>query len=63
MDQQQVTQFVFKPIGWTPVDCIKELFSGFNIDKKSIAQGCPVNNLAVEMASVDDGFRKISRGA
>lgn len=24
MDQQQVTQFVFKPIGWTPVDCIKE---------------------------------------
>ena len=41
-----------------PIDCLTELLQSAKMDKDVILEGCPLNNLAVEMAPIDEGFRQ-----
>lgn len=41
-----------------PIKSLKTILRTTKTDKESVLLGCPLNNLAVEMASVDEGFRE-----
>ncbi|MBD3168060.1 MAG: TetR family transcriptional regulator [candidate division Zixibacteria bacterium] len=41
-----------------PIDGIQKIITAIKMDNASIALGCPLNNMAVEMAGVDDDFRE-----
>jgi TetR/AcrR family transcriptional repressor of nem operon len=41
-----------------PIACMQEIFLKTKVDKGSVILGCPLNNMAVEMSPVDEGFRK-----
>jgi AcrR family transcriptional regulator len=41
-----------------PIDGLKEIFTNLKYDEAETMQGCPINNLAVEMAPIDEGFRR-----
>ncbi len=40
-----------------PIDCLQQIFVTIRPEQSTIANGCPLNNLAVEMAPIDEGFR------
>ncbi len=40
-----------------PIKSIKTILRTTKTDKDSVLLGCPLNNLAVEMAPIDEGFR------
>ncbi len=40
-----------------PIDCLGKIFAASRPESSAIANGCPLNNLAVEMAPIDEGFR------
>ena len=44
---------------WNPIDCLQERLTIFKetAGKDDLLLGCPVNNLALEMSPVDEGFR------
>lgn len=45
-----------------PITCLQEVLTTTKMDERSVSLGCPLNNLAVEMAPVDEGFRaRLSR--
>ncbi|MFC1573627.1 TetR family transcriptional regulator C-terminal domain-containing protein [Candidatus Latescibacterota bacterium] len=41
-----------------PIDCLIDMLISAKIDKNMVFEGCPLNNLAVEMAPIDEGFRQ-----
>jgi AcrR family transcriptional regulator len=43
-----------------PIDCLKERLKNFSEEAKEddLLLGCPLNNLALEMSPVDEGFRQ-----
>lgn len=43
-----------------PIDCLEERLTGFTetAGENDILLGCPLNNLALEMSPVDEGFRR-----
>lgn len=54
-----VDQFWLEPLRKCddPIARMKEMLMTYKVDEESVMLGCPVNNLAVEMAPVDEGFR------
>lgn len=42
-----------------PIDCLKEIFESLrkSMVQQDVCLGCPLNNLALEMSPVDEGFR------
>ena len=57
-----VLQFWLRPLEKysDPIDGLKRLIgeAGKNISNEDVLQGCPLNNLCLEMSSVNDGFRE-----
>lgn len=43
-----------------PVDCLQEVIASRfkNMTKQDLLLGCPLNNLALEMSPIDEGFRR-----
>lgn len=41
-----------------PIDTLQHILRTFMTDQDSVSCGCPLNNLALEMAPVDEEFRK-----
>jgi TetR/AcrR family transcriptional repressor of nem operon len=41
-----------------PITRFQEVFRTTKVDRESVLYGCPLNNLAVEMAPVDEEFRR-----
>lgn len=54
-----VDEYFLKPIKnfENPVDGLIHTFSNAQMEESLVELGCPMNNLAVEMAPVDEGFR------
>ncbi len=41
-----------------PIDTLIEIVQGTSMKQEHVEGGCPVNNLALEMSPLDEGFRK-----
>lgn len=41
-----------------PIECLMDQLTTIKLDKDVIIEGCPLNNLVVEMAPIDEGFRQ-----